>query len=61
MQFKECKFALKLFQLLTISNLFPLEVVPKWQRCQLCARYEIISFVKRNTGLEDLQFNGYSS
>ena len=32
----KCKFALKLTKLLTVSNLFPLEVVRKFQGFQLC-------------------------
>ena len=34
--YKKCKFTLKLIGLLTVSNLFPLEVVQKCQHCQLC-------------------------
>ena len=32
----KCKFSLKLFGLLTVSNLFSLKVVQKCQHCQLC-------------------------
>ena len=33
-------FAFKLIWLLIVSNLLPLEVVQKYQRCQLCALRE---------------------
>ena len=36
----KCKFALKLIRLLAISNLFPLKVVQKYQRCQCCVLLE---------------------
>ena len=32
----ECKSAVKLIPLVTTFNLFLLEVVQKWQHCQLC-------------------------
>ena len=32
----KCKSALKLIKILTVSNLFSLEVVQKCQHCQLC-------------------------
>ena len=35
-----CKFALNLIQFSTISNLYPLEVVPECQFCQLCVSRE---------------------
>ena len=34
--YEKCKFALKLIEFLTVSNLFKLEVVQKCQHCQLC-------------------------
>ena len=36
----KCKFALKCIQLVTITNLFPYEVVQKWQHCELCTLRE---------------------
>ena len=36
----KCQLALKLIQLSTVSNLFPLEVVQKCQCCQLCVTRE---------------------
>ena len=38
--YDKCKFSLKLIGLLTVSNLFPLEVVQKYQHCQLCVLRE---------------------
>ena len=40
MHYEECKFGLKLIGLLTVSNLFPLEVVQKCRHCQLCVLRE---------------------
>ena len=34
------EFEKTLIQLVADSNLFPLEVVQKWQRCQLCVLWE---------------------
>ena len=34
---EKCEFASKFIQLVTITNLFPFEVVQKYQHCQLCA------------------------
>ena len=36
----KCKLALKLIQLSTVSNLFPIEIVQKCQHYQLCALWE---------------------
>ena len=36
----KCKFDLKLIWYSTIFNLFPLEVVQKYQRCQACVLWE---------------------
>ena len=47
----KCQFALKLIQLSTISNLFPLEVVQKWQFCQLSALQENSIMGKKNDSL----------
>ena len=42
-----CKFTLKLIPLVTISNLFSLEVVPKCQHCQLCVLWKNASILSR--------------
>ena len=34
--YEQCKFAFKIFRLLTVSNLFALKVVQSCQHCQLC-------------------------
>ena len=44
----KCKFALKISGLLTVSNLFPLEVGPKCQHCQLCVLRERSTVLDRN-------------
>ena len=36
----KCKFALKLIPIITVSNLFSVEVAQKCQHCQLCVLWE---------------------